>query len=105
MEKHREKQKDFHMVWRSMREKGAPEKYVRIIQDMYDHTKTLVKTSVGPTNEFSIKVGLHQGSALSPYLFDLVMEVLTRKIKMESLAVFQGSQKFPIELNLRSQLV
>jgi len=32
---------------------------------------------VGPI-QFFISVGLHQGSALSPYLFALVMDVLTR---------------------------
>ena len=28
----------------------------------------------GDTDDFPIKIGLHQGSALSPYLFDLVMD-------------------------------
>jgi hypothetical protein len=29
---------------------------------------------------FSMIIGLHQGSALSPYLLDLVMDVVTRDI-------------------------
>ena len=28
-----------------------------------------------------MKVGLHQGSALSPYLFDLVVDVTTKDVK------------------------
>ena len=51
---------------------------------MYKNVKTLVRTSVGETNEFSVNVGLHQGSALSPYLFDLVVDAATSDIKSES---------------------
>ena len=68
MEKHREKQKGLHMVfidlekaydrvprqevWRCMREKGVPEKYVRIIQEMYERAEANVKSSVGLTKGF-----------------------------------------------------
>ena len=31
--------------------------------------------------DFPIKIGLHQGSALSPYLFTLVMDEVTRGIQ------------------------
>ena len=49
-----------------------------MIQDMYSGAMTTVKTVVGETNSFPITVGLHQGSALSPYLFALVMDELIR---------------------------
>ena len=97
MENHREKQRGLHLVfidlekaydrvprqevWRCMREKGVPEKYVRLVQDMYTDVKTLVRSSVGDTEKFTVKVGLHQGSALSPYLFDLVMDVIAKDVK------------------------
>jgi hypothetical protein len=41
---------------------------------------TNARTCDGDTNDFSINTGLHQGSALSPYLFALVMDVVTRDI-------------------------
>ena len=85
MEKYREEQKGLHVVfidlekaydqvpqqevWRCMREKAVPEKYVKIIQDMYDRVQTHVQCSVGETEKFPVKVGLHQGSALSPLPF------------------------------------
>ena len=100
MEKHREKQEGLHMVfidlekaydrvprqevWRCMREKGVPEKYVRITQDMYERAEANVKSSVGLTESFPVNVGLHQGSALSPYLFDLVMDVVSQGIRDQS---------------------
>ena len=64
-----------------MREKGVPEKYVRLVQDMYTDVKTLVRSSVGDMGKFTVKVGLHQGSALRPYLFDLVMDVIAKDVK------------------------
>ena len=92
MEKHREKQKGLHMifidlekaydrvprqeVWRCMREKGVPEKYVRTVQDIYKEARTRVKSSVGLTDTMPLNVGLHQGSSLSPYLFAMIMGVL-----------------------------
>ena len=44
---------------------------------------TTVRTVVGETNDFPITVGLHHGSALSPYLFALVMDELTRHMQDE----------------------
>ena len=32
---------------------------------------------VGNSDEFMVRVGLHQGSALRPYLFDLIMDVIS----------------------------
>ena len=40
-----------------------------------------VLTSDGDTDDFPIRIGLHQGSALSPYLFALVMDKVTRDIQ------------------------
>ncbi|KAI5752807.1 hypothetical protein M8J77_020555 [Diaphorina citri] len=68
-------------IWRCMREKGAPEKYVRIVRDMYDRATTKIRSSVGLTELIPVQVGLHQRSALSPYLFDLIMDVLTEPVR------------------------
>uniref|UniRef100_A0A5B7A2U5 Putative reverse transcriptase family member n=1 Tax=Davidia involucrata TaxID=16924 RepID=A0A5B7A2U5_DAVIN len=54
-----------------------------MIKDMYDRTVTITRTTVGETSEFSITVGLHLWSALSPYLFALVMDELTKHIQDE----------------------
>ena len=42
---------------------------------------TSVRTNDGNTDYFPIEIGLHQGSALSPYLFALVMDEVTRDIQ------------------------
>ena len=53
-------------------ELSLTEGYVKVIQDMYRGTKTRVKTRCGRTECFEVKVGLHQGSALSPLLFIII---------------------------------
>ena len=42
---------------------------------------TSVQTNDGNTDYFPIKIELHQGSALNPYLFALVMDDVTRNIQ------------------------
>ena len=54
-----------------------------IIKDMYNGIVANVRTCGGITSNFSITIGLHQGSALSPFLFVLVMDKLTRAIQDE----------------------
>ena len=97
IEKHREMQKALHLVfidlekahdrvprqevWRCLREQGVPEKYVRLLKDSYEDARTQVKTSIILMGKITVRVGLHQGSSLSPYLFDMILDVMVRGIK------------------------
>ena len=67
--------------WNCLRLKDVEEKYIRLIQDTYENCKTRVRCAVGTTTGFYVKVGLHQGSALSPFLFAIVMDSLTEQIQ------------------------
>ncbi|KAK3510759.1 hypothetical protein QTP70_022465 [Hemibagrus guttatus] len=67
-----------------MRKSGVAEKYVRVVQDMYERSRTVVRCAVGQTEEFKVEVGLHQGSALSPFLFAIVMDQLSEEVRQES---------------------
>ena len=51
-----------------------------VIQDMYDGCTTSVRTLIGSTESFEVKVGLHQGSALSRLLFIIVMDVISQEV-------------------------
>ena len=57
--------------------------YVDIIKDMYEGTATSVRSVGGMSSEFSVSVGLHEGSALSSYIFALVMDELRRHLQDE----------------------
>ena len=97
IEKYREGSKDLHCVfinvekaydrvprqeiWNCLRLNGVEEKYIWLIQDMYENCKTRVRCAVGTTTDFYVKVGLHQGSALSPFLFAIVKDTLTEQIQ------------------------
>ena len=67
-----------------LRESGVVEKYVRVLQDMYESCKTVVRCAVGVTEKFKVEVGLHQGSVLSPFLFSMVIDRLTDEVRQES---------------------
>ncbi|MCJ8742455.1 hypothetical protein PDJAM_G00082310 [Pangasius djambal] len=100
MEKYRDGQRELHCVfvnlekaydrvpreelWYCMRKSGVAEKYVRVVQGMYERSRTVVRCAVGQTEEFKVEVGLHQGSALSPFLFARVMEQLSEEVRQES---------------------
>ncbi|KAK3553497.1 hypothetical protein QTP70_004178 [Hemibagrus guttatus] len=71
-------------LWYCMRKSRVAEKYVRVVQDMYERSRTVVRCAVGQTEEFNVEVGLHQGSALSPFLFAMVMDQLSEEVRQES---------------------
>jgi hypothetical protein len=97
MEKYRKQKKDMHMIfidlkkaydkvsrnvmWWVLQKHKASSKYITLIKDMYNNIVISVWTSDGDTNDFLINIGLHQGSALSPYLFALVIDNVIRDIQ------------------------
>jgi hypothetical protein len=67
-------------MWWALDKHKVPTKYVTLIKDMYINAMTSVRTNDGNIDYFLIKIGLHQGSALSPYLFALLMDEVTMDI-------------------------
>ncbi|CAK1599498.1 unnamed protein product [Parnassius mnemosyne] len=99
-EKYKRVHKDLHMVfvdlekaydrvprevlWWALKMKGMPGKYVRLVRAMYRASRTCVRSAAGTTGSIDVAVGLHQGSALSPYLFLLIMDALTSDLQDEA---------------------
>ncbi|XP_076948648.1 uncharacterized protein LOC143620988 [Bidens hawaiensis] len=46
--------------------------------DMHAKSETSVRAPVGDTDFFHVEVGLHQGSTLSPFLFAVVLDELSK---------------------------
>jgi hypothetical protein len=97
MERYKEQKKDLHMVfinlekaydkvprnimqW-ALEKHKVPTKYITLVKDMYKDAMTFVWTCDGDTTDFRINIGLHQRSVLSPYLFTLMLDEVTRDIQ------------------------
>ncbi|KAK3526945.1 hypothetical protein QTP86_005766 [Hemibagrus guttatus] len=120
MEKYRDGQRELHCVfvdlekaydrvpreelWYCMRRSGVAEKYVRVVQDMYERSRTVVRCAVGQTEEFNVEVGLHQGSALSPFLFAIVMDQLSEEVRQESPWTMMSANEIVICSESREQV-
>ena len=48
---------------------------------LYTETCTVIRTNAGLSESFEVKVGLHQGSVLSPLLFVAVMDVVSSEAR------------------------
>ena len=101
IEKYRENQRELHCVfvdlekaydrvpreelWYCMRKSGIVEKYVGLllVHDMYEGSETVVRCAVETIESFKVKIGQHQGSALSPFLFAVIMDRLTDEVRKE----------------------
>ena len=99
MQKSRRKRKKMHMVfvdlekafdrvprkvmWDVLKKKDVAGAYVRVIKDMYEGVTTKIKTRAGVSESFEVKIGVHRGSTLSPYLFNLVLDELLKGVALE----------------------
>src|SRR5271163_2891331 len=66
------------VLWWALRVVEVEEWTIKIIQSMYEGVKTAVRIDGGESEEFGVKVEVHQGSVLSPLLFIIVLEALSR---------------------------
>ena len=69
------------VVWWALRKLGVDEWIVSVIKSMYEEATTAVKVNGRVSNAFVVRVGVHQGSVLSPLLFIIVLEALSREFK------------------------
>ena len=68
-------------MWWALRSVGVDEWAVRVVQGMYANARIRVRVNGQLSEEFGVGVGVHQGSVLSPLLFILVLEALSREFR------------------------
>ena len=69
------------VIWWSLRKLGVDEWLVRLVQSMYANVHSRARVGSGYSDVFPVKVGVHQGSVLSPLLFIIVLEALSRECR------------------------
>ena len=65
----------------ALRKLGVDEWLIRTVMALYTEACTIVRTDAGLSESFEVKVGLHQGSVLSPLLFAAVMDVVSSEAR------------------------
>ena len=65
----------------ALRKVGVEEWIIQVVMSMYENAKSAVNINGTIGKAFPVKVGVHQGSVLSPLLFIIVMEALSRELR------------------------
>ena len=68
------------VTW-ALRKVGLEEWIIRVVKAMYKNAKSTVNINCTIGDPFPVKVGVHQGSVMSPLLFIIVLEALSREFR------------------------
>ena len=67
------------VIWWAMRKLGVEKWTIRVIQGMYKDAKSRVRINGKYNEDCNVDVGVHQGLILSPLLFIIILETLSRE--------------------------
>ena len=83
----------------TMHKLGDEEWLISAVMSMYTGAKAVVRTVYGNCECFEVKVGMHQGSALSPLLILILMEATSREFRVAIAETEDDLIKRPNEWN------
>ncbi|KAI3361792.1 hypothetical protein L3Q82_002133 [Scortum barcoo] len=67
------------ILWGVLREYGVREPLLRAVRSLYDRSRSLVRIAGSKSDLFPVHVGLRQGCPLSPVLFIIFMDRISRR--------------------------
>src|SRR6218665_1511396 len=67
-------------LWMTMTEMGYPVHIIILLTKLYDKQKARVRVAGRLSNEFRVKKGVRQGCVISPYLFNVMAEVVMSEV-------------------------
>ena len=74
---------DHNKLWKILKEMGIPDHLTCLLRNLYAYQEAAVRTGHGTIDWFQIGKGVHQGSMLSPCLFNLYAEYVIRNARLE----------------------
>ena len=74
---------DHNKLWKILKEMGIPDHLTCLLRNMYAGQEATVRTGHGTTDWFQIGKGVHQGSILSPCLFNVYAEYIMRNTGLD----------------------
>ena len=69
------------VTW-AMRKLGVEEWLIKVVMVMYEDARTQVRVNGELSDDFTVNVGVHQGSVLSPLLFIIILEALSQDFRV-----------------------
>ena len=74
---------DHNKLWKILQQMGIPDHLTCLLRNLYAGQEATVRTGHGTTDWFQIGKGIHQGCILSPCLFNLYAEHITRNAGLD----------------------
>ncbi|KAK0155407.1 LINE-1 retrotransposable element ORF2 protein [Merluccius polli] len=69
------------VLWGVLREYGVSDPLIRAVRSLYDRCQSLVRIAGNKSDLFPVRVGLRQGCPLSPILFIIFMDRISRHVE------------------------